>query len=191
MPQFSHPIFYLTGCMRLLTAICFGLLCLCSPAQATDQRDIATGLKTLLLLTDKMAMPATVAVLYDPTLPDSQEDAETIKNDIENGIGVPGELTLKAQLTSVEVFSPASSAKIAFVAQGLAADSFDRIGRAAAAAGILTMSVDMNCVRANKCVLGIVTRPRVEIDYSPAAAQAAHIVFAPAFIMLAKQIEGK
>lgn len=50
------------------------------------------------------------------------------------------------------------------------------------------MSTDLGCVKANKCILGLVSKPSVDIYYSKSAADAAKITFSPAFTMLVKQI---
>jgi hypothetical protein len=43
-------------------------------------------------------------------------------------------------------------------------------------------------VKSGKCVLGIISKPRVEILYNEAAAEAAHISFAATFLMLVQRI---
>jgi hypothetical protein len=157
-------------------------------ARATDQLDLSTGLKTLFLMNDKITGTAKVAVVFDPASPESRSDAEAIKDNINSGSGLSGDLKLVAQMVTVSDFAAATDARVAFLARDIPASSFDVIGRKAAAAGMLTMSTDLSCVKANQCVLGIVSKPRVEVYFSPVAANAAHIGFAAALIMLVKQV---
>jgi len=176
--------------MRIPGAVCALIFCLLAayPVWATDRLDLSVALKTLPLLTNKITNPAVVAVIYDPSSAESKTDAESIKSDIDSGLEAPGGVKLAAHLTSTEELSGLSTAKIAFMARGLPKADYSRINAAASSAGVLTICTDIDCVRANKCVLGIVSKPQVEVYYSPAAAEAAKIGFASAFTMLAKQV---
>ncbi len=157
-------------------------------ALATDALDLSVALKTLPLLTNKITSPATVAVIYNPAIAESKADAETIKSIIDNGLEAPGNVKLVAELTSTSELSKLSSVKIAFVAHRTPTTDYSAVGAAAASAGVLTICTDIECVKVNKCVLGVVSKPQVEVYYSPVAAEAAKINFSSAFTMLAKQV---
>jgi hypothetical protein len=165
----------------------FSLLTTC-PAWATDQLDLSVALKTLPLLTNKMTSPASVAIIYDSVSPESKADAEAIKSIIDGGMEAPGNLKLKAQLMSTSELLGLAGIQIAFLARGLPVADYNKIGAAAFSAGVLTICTDINCVKENKCVLGVTSKPQVEVYYSPIAAEAAGISFAAAFTMLAKQV---
>jgi hypothetical protein len=167
--------------------IVFGLV-LAHPAAATNWLDLSVAFKTLPLLTNKITGDATVAVIYDPMYTATKSDAEAIKKIIDDGLEAPGGVKLTAQLMSTTELSKLGGFKIAFLAHGVPAADYNGIYAAADASGALTMSADLDCVRANKCVLGIVSKPSVIIYYSSAAAAAANISFAPAFTMLVNQI---
>jgi len=171
-------------------AICICvLLVLSSPiAFATDQIDLSVGLKTLFLMNNKISGTVAVAVVFDPVNAESKTDAETIKNNIDSGNGIPNGLTLSAHLVSIHDLEKSPGAKVIFLAKDLSAVNFDAVNRTATATGALTMSTDLECVKTNKCILGIVSRPRVTIYFSETAANASHIGFAPAFLMLVQQI---
>lgn len=176
--------------MRVSTIACilaFNLLS-AHAALATDQQDLFVALKTLPLLTNKVTSPAVVAVIYDPANSVSKADAETIKSIFDEGLEAPGGVKLNARLTGVSELSTLAGAKIAFLAHGLPVTDYNAIGAAASAAGVLTICTDIDCVKSNKCVLGVVSRPHVEVYYSPVAAEAANVSFASAFTMLAKQV---
>ena len=163
------------------------LLFTCSPAWATDAQDISIGLKALLLMSDRPSGTVNMAIVYDSANPESKTDAESIKHTIDNGNGVPGGLRLTSRLVSISGIDRLTDVKLAFLASGISPAGFDSISKAASS-GVLTVSTDTACVRTNKCVLGIESKPRVVIYYSPAAAEAAHISFVSAFLMLVKQI---
>ena len=176
--------------MRSSGAVCTLLFSLLTahPVWATDQLDLSVALKTLPLLTNKMTSPAVVAIIYDPASSESKADADRIKFLIDGGLEAPGNIKLATQLTSVSELSGLSRARIAILAQGLPATDYSAIGSAASLAKVLTICTDINCVKANKCVLGVISKPQVEVYYSPVAAEAANISFASAFTMLAKQV---
>ncbi len=173
---------------KAVATVCVFLVFICPSAHATDQLDISTGLKTLLLMTNRVSGLIAVAVVFDPANPESRMDAENIRSAIDSGNGVPGGLKMTAELVGYTSFLKSTDAKVAFLAKAIPVSSFDTISATAQSSGILTISTDLDCVKSGKCVLGIMSKPRVEIYYSPAAAEAAHINFAPAFIMLAKQV---
>src|SRR5882672_9101398 len=176
--------------IHALSAICilvFNLL-MPHPAWATDQLDLSVALKTFPLLTNKIISPAVVAIIYDPANVESKADAQAIKSMIDSGLEAPGGVKLTAQLISIAELSKLSGAKIAFLAHGLHAVDYSTVSAAASSANVLTICTDLDCVKTNKCVLGVVSRPQVEVYYSPVAADAAKISFASAFTMLAKQV---
>jgi hypothetical protein len=155
---------------------------------ATDQLDLKVGLKVLPLLTNKITGAATAAIVYDPANADSKAEADSIKAIIDGGIEAPGGIKLTSLLVGVGELGKLSGAKIAFLAQGISSANLDAVNKAASDAGVLTMSTDLDYVKANKCVLGVVSKPSVQIYYSKAAADAGKIGFAQAFTMLVTQI---
>ncbi|MDR3449739.1 MAG: hypothetical protein P4M15_08370 [Alphaproteobacteria bacterium] len=149
--------------------------------------DLSVALKTLPLLTNKITGPTSVAIIYDPSNTESKADAERIKSIIDGGLQAPGDIKLITQLTSASDLSGLAAAKIAFLAQGMRSAACKAVAGVAASAGTLTISTNLDCVKANQCVLGIVSKPQVEVYFSPVAAEATKIGFASAFTMLTKQ----
>lgn len=156
-------------------------------AHATDRRDLLVGVKTLPMLDNAPRGALTIAIIFDPANSDSRADAEGIKAIIDAGLETADGAHIAGHLLPINDIQKLSDARLAFVTQGLTR-YFDAIAQAATAAGSLTMSADLACVRANKCVLGIVSRPVVEIYYSRAASEATKVDFDPAFTMLVKKV---
>jgi len=168
---------------------CAALFLIPSVACATDSLDISIGLRILLLMKEKYTGgPVPVAVVYNSAVPSSIADAENIKKSIEQGKGVPEELKFSPYLVSLDHADKLSGAKVAFLADNLTVDGVSSVCDTAGREGILTISSNISCVRANKCVVGIISKPRIEIYYSPVAAEASHLTFSSAFIMLVKPI---
>jgi len=175
---------------KMLTAVALGafiLSAVSSPALATDQKDITVGLKALPLLTDKISGSAVAAIVYDASSPASSADAEAIKAAIGSGIAAPGGVNISAIMVPTSDLSKLSQTKIAFIAKGTSA-AFGAIASAASSNKVLTISTDLDCVKAGKCILGVVSEPSVEIYYSKSAGDAANIGFSQAFAMLVKQV---
>jgi hypothetical protein len=180
----------------LLFRLTYSFLCLAcgiillasAPACATDQAQVKAGLKTVLALADKSGPSTLVAVLYDPHDPASQADAEAIVASITSGDAVPPGLKLTAQAMTLSSYSWIAHPKVAFLAQGFPQSAFPEVARISSLNGALTISTDLECVKAHECVLGVKAQPSVQIYYSPAAAEASRISFTPALIMLANQV---
>ncbi|MTJ81939.1 MAG: hypothetical protein F8N37_13125 [Telmatospirillum sp.] len=168
-------------------------LCLCamlpaSPAQATDAVDLAVGLKTLPLLADRIASPVTMAVVFDPANPESRRDADVIKAAADASPRLSGGQALVALPVAVTDLPSLKGLRLIFLAQGVGGHAFDVVSETAATAGVLSITADLSCVNAGKCVIGIVSRPTVEVFFSATAADRAHVEFTPAFAMLAKRV---
>ncbi|MDR3449134.1 MAG: hypothetical protein P4M15_05210 [Alphaproteobacteria bacterium] len=174
---------YIPSAARTFLAI---LLAISNPAWATESSDLSVALKTLPLLTAQIASPATVAIIYDPANPASEADAQKMRSILESELQAPGDVKLIVRMVGTTGLSGLAGAAIAFLANGISPQDYDAI--ATAAAGALTICTDLPCVEANKCVLGIVSRPRVEVYYSPSAAEKSKVHFVSAFTMLAKQV---
>lgn len=155
---------------------------------ATDAMDIATGLSTLPLMNDKIYGIIPVAIIYDPGNEESIADSQNIKDDIDKGVGVPLSLSVHTKLVSIKDISQLQGSKVAFLAKDINKNKVDSVCEAAGKNGMLTISTNINCVKANRCILAVITKPRIQIYYSPVAAEASRISFAPEFIMLVKQL---
>lgn len=156
-------------------------------ACATDAQDISASLKALLLMNSHPSGNISVAIVFDPLNQESRADAEGIKTIMDNGIGSSSIMKLEPRLVSIADTSRFSDAKVVFLAKGISPAGFEAISKAASP-GILTISTDIDCVMAHKCVLGITSKPHVTIYYSTVATEAEHISFVSAFLMLVKHI---
>ena len=105
---------------RVLTILSIPLLVALAPstAWATSYLDVSVALKMLLVMTDKMASPVTVGIVYDETNPASQADAASIKSIIESGSETPGVIEVKPVMISLKALSGLRNTRMAFLAQG-------------------------------------------------------------------------
>lgn len=175
-------------CRAVIFSIFFCCMAFSAPAFAvTDKADITVGMKTLPLLTTKITGTVTLAIVFDPANAESKTEAQEIKAVLDGNFQASGDIKLVGLLLPVQELGNISHHKIAIITGGLS-KYYDAIGAATANTGILTMSTDLDCVRANKCILGIVSKPTVDIYYSRSAADSAKTGFSQAFTMLVKQI---
>lgn len=144
-------------------------------------------MKTLPLLNDKITGTATLAIIYDPSNPSSKQEADKIKAILDDNFQAPEDLKLIGVMVPVNDLGKISESKVAVLTGGLSA-YYNAISDAVAGRSILTMSTDLDCVRAGKCILGIVSKPHVEIYYSRPAAESAKVTFGQVFALIVKEI---
>lgn len=174
--------------VRIVAGLALSLgLALPIQATATERTDLLVGIKTLPMLSHELLPPLVLGIVYDPANPESKNDAEAMKAVLDSGMGVQDGRHISGLMVPVANLAGLSQVKMVFIAKGLRSH-FDAIAEAAKAHNILTMSSDMECVRENKCILGISSEPVVEIYFSRVASELAKIDFDAAFIMLIKKV---
>jgi len=138
----------------------------------TTAKDVQLMLEAESFLTSKPTGSLSVAVLFNPAVPESVKDAEVIRSllaTIKAGpispVAKPIELSQLATLDG-----PA-----AIVTRGISAGEFDAISAAVKARKVLTLSTDPACARAGKCVMSIVSDLKVAVLYNVAAGQSSGI----------------
>ncbi|GAB4155187.1 MAG: hypothetical protein Tsb0016_27190 [Sphingomonadales bacterium] len=158
------------------------------PAQAeTSARDVEVAARAVAFLASKPSGAQPTAIVYDPDNAESAADAQALQAILSGGVNA-GKVTLSApKMVAVGDLAGLSGMQVAFIAQGTNAHHA-AIAQAAAAEKILTMSADLDCVRANHCVVGVQGQPSVEIYISKQASQASGQAFSSAFLMMAKEI---
>lgn len=80
-----------------------------------------------------------------------------------------------------------SNLRVIIVPEGQSA-SHAAIAAAARSLHAVTVSTDMSCVRSGRCVVGVVTSPRMEIVVSRAAQRASGASFQEAFRVMIREI---
>ncbi len=157
------------------------------PAAAKENTDVLVGIKTLSMLNRELPSPLVMGIVFDPNNPDSKESADAIKAVLDNGVNTSEGVAVAGRLIPLSEINKLSEVSFAFITKGAKAH-FDTIAQISASNRILTMTTDIDCVRANKCVLGIDSQNVVQIYFSRAASETAKIDFDSAFIMLVKKV---
>jgi hypothetical protein len=128
-----------------------------------------------------------LAIVYDPAEAASKQEADGIKAALDSGLSISGDIKFVPVLVPAGTLDGLAASRVAILTAGLSG-YYDGISRIAVTNSILTMSTDLACVRGGKCIIGIVSKPRVEIYYNRSAAEAAKVVFSQVFSLLVKEI---
>lgn len=164
----------------------FVLLC-SSPVEAKENTDVLVGIKTLSMLSRELPESVTMGIVYDPDNPESKASAGAIKKILDDGVKTSEGTVVSGRLIPLAEIGQLKDVNLAFVTKG-ARTQFDAIAQISVSNNILTMTTDIDCVRENKCILGIETQNAVQIYLSRAASEMAKIDFDSAFIMLVKKV---
>ena len=156
-----------------------------TPASAeTTAKDIKIAARAVAFMNNPPSGPSVAAIISDPANAASKQEAETIQSAMGSGLKA-GKAKLTPALVDVNTLD-LGGAKVAFLTGGLGSH-FEAIFSATTAASVLSISTDMTCVNAGKCVVGIASSPKVEIVVSKAARESAGIGFKSAFLMMVKE----
>ena len=151
----------------------------------TSKKDIQIASKALNFMVPKVTGIAEVAIVFDPKNPASIAEADQIISIIGSGLKV-GKVKLSARKVSSDVLD-FSESKMVILTSGTTAIQ-GKVKAAADSAGLLTVSTDETCVASANCVMGVKSKPKVQITINLSATSAAGIKFSPAFKMMVNKI---
>jgi hypothetical protein len=127
----------------------------------------------------------TAAIIFEPGVDESEAEAARLEHAV--GAGLPvGKTVIHVRRVSATDLAGLAGVKLAFVTTGVRHQQ--DVAAAAARQSIVTVTPDMSCVQAARCVVGISSGSPLQIVVSRAAARAASIRFGSAFLMLVKEI---
>ena len=158
-----------------------------TPGKAAARLNVPVATRIVSFVQPQPQRQIDAAIIVDPANRDSERDAAAIEEAIGSGLTV-GQATLRVRRVRTDALAKLSGAQVAFVTAGLQG-SYPQIAAATARQSILTISADPDCVKDARCVVGISSTPRVQITINRAAARAAKIRFASAFLMLVQEID--
>ncbi len=150
------------------------------------KKDVLVSSRALNFINPKPSGTVTAAIVFDPADAASKADADALAGIIGSSLKA-GKVTLSAKLVEVGNIGDIAGSAIAFIAEGTGAHHA-AIAAAAANSGVLTASMDLDCVRSGNCALGVSTVPKVEIFVNKGAAGAVGVDFLPAFLMMVKEV---
>lgn len=124
-------------------------------------------------------------IVFEPGNAASEAEAAAIERQI--GGGMPsGRATIRVRRIPATSLSALAGVRVAFITEGVREQQ--QVAEAANRGSILTITSDLSCVQAARCVVAITGSAQPQITVSRAAAKAAGIRFGSAFLMLVKEI---
>jgi hypothetical protein len=163
---------------RWIAALVAAVAVFAAPAEATTPRDLQVIARAVGFVNGLPRGVVNVAVVDGP-------GADAVMAAMANGVSAGG-LTLNPRRVALNALAT-SGARVIIVPEGQGA-SHAAIASAARGMRAVTVSTDMSCVRAGRCVVGVASSPRVEIVVSRIAAAAADISFGQAFRVMIREI---
>jgi hypothetical protein len=169
---------------RLATA---ALIAALSPAARAEfnAKDAQVLGRTLGYVGDGMTGIAVVGVVFEPANRSSQREADLIRAVIGDGLAT-GRIWLHARLIPVEQLAGVTGLNALYLTSGLA-ESTEAIFGAARRLRAPTISADLVCVEAGRCVVGFSSEPTVQILLNRGAAERVGVYFLQAFRMLVRE----
>ena len=172
--------------MRFTGALAFAWLAFAAPVGAeVTATDLQVAARALSFMEDPLRGVVQVGILYEPGSPRSVRQAQELERLLGGGLRA-GALELRPQLVELERAAHAG-VEIFFLteyvdsAAALAAD----LG---AAKGRPCVTLDLEQVRSGACLMGVRSKPKIEIVVNRAAAQASGIAFATVFRVMITEI---
>jgi hypothetical protein len=160
------------------------LACLLSPmaVSATSPKDIKIGVHVIDFVTNPPAGKNVIGVLFDSKVKESADDAQIIfdslTSSLPHGANAPTPV-----MVDIRDLDDAQNLRAVLVADHMK-PHYDKVSAFGHRTGALILSADLDCVRSNKCTVGIASAPRVEVIVSSKQAQASGIQFSEAFRMM-------
>jgi hypothetical protein len=160
------------------------LLCAIAPftVDATTLKDIKIGVHVFDFVISPLNNRASIGVIYDPRNKDSTEDAQAIFDSLMATVA-RNNSGLRPVMVDVKELDEMGGLRAAVISEHMK-PFYDKFATYARRTSTLTLSADLDCVRSNKCIIGIASVPRVEIVVSSQLAQASAIQFSEAFRMM-------
>ncbi len=169
--------------MAALASFAVMVLVYAPPALAeTTAKDILVAVRTLGFVVDPPLGTVPLAVVFDPAQPQSAADLQTVIQVLDHGTRVGG-ITVQPVPVAITELDRLVGFRFVLLMAGVQSYRqviFDRTR----GQGVVTISTDLECVRAGLCVMGVAAQPRVQILVNRTASQAAAVEFLVAFRMM-------
>lgn len=165
-----------------LTLAC-ALLGASSVAADNSDQSVALAARAFGFVRERNADNVRIALVRDPSNPQSAEEAQLIRETIGKGLSV-GKMRLTLTDVSLDKADEISNVDVIWLTGGLSESQYRYIAQVAEREHSLSVSSNLDCVNDGWCVLGIQSKPSVKIVLNSAEALKAGLAFEPAFRMM-------
>ena len=147
----------------------------------TSDRDLEVIARVLKFIDSADGNDRSIAVIYDAA---TQSEGEALGARLQSGLNISS-ITLTGQALSADQASPTNVH--AYLLLGDSAQN-TQVTDSALQNGIITLSMNMDCVTQRHCMMGLQSQPTVQILADRAKLDQAGIGFEPAFVMLIDEL---
>lgn len=173
---------------RAMAVFAAAMILMGSPASAdVGLKDVQVVAKTLGFTNPPLSGSIKVAIVFDPALPQSQKDADDLKGILGAGLAAGAATLVPTMVPVAQLDASLDGVGVVFITGGMSSH-YDRIFTSAKGKKLLSVSNDVACVQAGRCIMGVKSDPKVEIIVNKTAADASSVGFAPAFRMMISEI---
>jgi ABC-type uncharacterized transport system substrate-binding protein len=173
---------YLTQIIAVILAITLSAM----PASAEiTQNDMLVAGRAIGFINNLPRGAVRIGIVYDPGIAQSSQQAAELNALMRNGLRI-GSLTLIPVMVSIGNFD-GNGVALYFLTEGVGAAA-TKVGRASRDRKISCVTFDLNQVRNGTCVIGVQSRPRIEVTVNRAAAQASGTILSAVFRMMITEI---
>lgn len=173
---------YLTQIVGVILAITLSAM----PASAEiTQNDMLVAGRAIGFINNLPPGAVRIGIVYDPGIAQSSQQAAELSALMRNGLRI-GSLTLVPVMVSIGNFD-GNGVALYFLTEGVGAAAA-KVGRASRDRKISCVTFDLNQVRNGTCVIGVQSRPRIEVIVNRAAAQASGTILSAVFRMMITEI---
>lgn len=170
-------------------ALLIGLavLVLGSPAQAdVTLTDLQVAARALSFVSDPLSGTVRVGIVYASASPRSHSQAQQLRGMLADGMKI-GTLELRPVLIeSAEVAS--ADVDLYFLTEHILADATPPLPGGSARRKVLCVTTDIAQVQNGACVMGVRSRPKVEVFVNRAAAAANGVTFSTVFRVMITEL---
>lgn len=151
------------------------------------EKDVSVIRQILNFLKPKPGNPFYIAIMYNPTEKQSQDDSIQLKNIINNGSKIH-DLNIIAEAVSINNLKELKNYNAIIMGKDVS-NYYSNIFQAVSEYKLISFTNDLKCVENSLCTLYIETNPSIEIVLNKSAAQKSSISFTSTIVMMVMEIE--
>lgn len=173
------------ACLWQTALACF--LVFCSPARAdVTTADVQVAARALSFVSNPLKGTVRVGIVYAAGNPKSVQQAQGLRSLLGSGLRV-GNLELRPVLVkSTDVAG--ANVDLFFLTEFMTVDETPNLLGDRARRPILCVTTDLAQVRSGACVMGVQSRPKVEVFVNQASAKANHVSFSTVFRVMITEL---
>lgn len=148
--------------------------------------DVQVAARALSFVTDPLRGAVRVGIVYASDSPRSVRQAQSLRGMLADGVRI-GALELRPVLLDAAVVANAD-VDLFFLTEFIPPDETPRLSGADTKRPILCVTTDIAQVRSGSCIMGVRSRPKIEVFVNRAAASENHVTFSTVFRVMITEL---